>query len=98
MEQKNLIPANINIADRIYRVQMLPDDEQVVRQSVKLINDKIMEFKTTIPGKDMQDYLSMVLVWFVTESANKSVSLANESLLLSQLQQIESVIEEELEK
>ncbi|MEE6187678.1 cell division protein ZapA [Niabella digestorum] len=98
MEQKNLIPANINIADRIYRVQMLPDDEQVVRQSVKLINDKIMEFKTTIPGKDMQDYLSMVLVWFVTESANKSVSLANESLLLSQLQHIESVIEEELEK
>lgn len=98
MEQKNLIPANINIADRIFRVQMLPDDEQVVRQSVKLINDKIMEFKTTIPGKDMQDYLSMVLVWFVTESANKSVSLANESLLLSQLQHIESVIEEELEK
>lgn len=95
MEQ-NLIPANINIADRIYRVQMLPEDEQVVRQSVKIINDKIVEFKTNIPGKDMQDYISMVLVWFVTESSSKKVSIADENHLLTKLQQIETLIEGEL--
>ncbi|WP_346236389.1 cell division protein ZapA [Niabella insulamsoli] len=95
MEQ-NLIPANINIADRIYRVQMSPDEEQTVRQSVKIINDKIVEFKTRIPGKDMQDYISMVLVWFVTESSNKNVSIADESHLLKKLQQIESLIDAEL--
>lgn len=95
MEQ-SLIPANINIADRIYRVQMSPEDEQTVRQSVKIINEKIIEFKTKIPGKDMQDYISMVLVWFVTESTNKNVSLADENHLLNKLQQIESLIDAEL--
>ncbi|MCH5683265.1 cell division protein ZapA [Niabella sp. W65] len=95
--QENLIPANINIADRIYRVQMLPEDEQVVRQSVRIINDKIVEFKTKIPGKDMQDYISMVLVWFVTESKNKNVSIADENHLLSKLDQIESLIDNELQ-
>ncbi|MCH5717042.1 cell division protein ZapA [Niabella hibiscisoli] len=95
--QENLIPANINIADRIYRVQMSPEDEQVVRQSVRIINDKIVEFKTKIPGKDMQDYISMVLVWFVTESKNKNVSIADENHLLGKLEQIESLIDSELQ-
>lgn len=95
MEQ-NLISGNINIADRIYRIQMSADDEQTVRQSVKIINDKIVEFKTKIPGKDMQDYISMVLVWFVTESNQKNVSLADEKHLLGKLQQIESLIDAEL--
>lgn len=94
--QENLIPANINIADRIYRVQMSPEDEQTVRQSVRIINDKILEFKTKIPGKDMQDYISMVLVWFVTESKNKNVSIADENHLLGKLEQIESLIDNEL--
>ncbi len=93
---QDLIPANINIADRIYRVQMLSQDEHTIRQSVKIINDKIIEFKTKMPGKDMQDYISMVLVWFVTESAKKNVSMADESRLLGQLQQIEILIETEL--
>lgn len=95
--KENLIPANINIADRIYRVQMSPEDEQVVRQSVRIINDKIVEFKTKIPGKDMQDYISMVLVWFVTESKNKNVSIADENHLLGKLEQIESLIDNELQ-
>ncbi len=95
--QENLIPANINIADRVYRVQMSPEDEQVVRQSVRIINDKIIEFKTKIPGKDMQDYISMVLVWFVTESKNKNVSIADENHLLGKLEQIESLIDSELQ-
>jgi hypothetical protein len=94
---ENLIPANINIADRIYRVQMSPEDEQVVRQSVRIINDKIVEFKTKIPGKDMQDYISMVLVWFVTESKNKTVSIADENHLLGKLEQIEALIDTELQ-
>ena len=75
---------------------MSPEDEQTVRQSVKIINEKIVEFKTKIPGKDMQDYISMVLVWFVTESSKKNVSLADENHLLGKLQQIEALIDSEL--
>src|SRR5690349_3341190 len=68
-----LIPVSIVIGDRSYRIRILPNDEEVVRRTVKTINDKIIEFKTQFAGKDMQDYISMVLVWFATEQ-NASIS------------------------
>lgn len=62
-----LIPINIVIADRSYRLKIEPADEEMVRKSASLINNKITEFKTQFAGKDMQDYIAMVLIWFVTE-------------------------------
>ena len=62
-----LIPVNIIIADRSYRLRVHPKDEEVLRKTVKTINEKIIEYKTEFAGKDMQDYVSMVLIWFATE-------------------------------
>jgi cell division protein ZapA len=62
-----LIPITIVIADRTYRVKVQPQDEELVRKTVKTINEKIIEFKTQFAGKDMQDYIAMVLVWFATD-------------------------------
>lgn len=62
-----LIPVNIVIADRSYRLKIDPEDEEMVRKTVKLINEKIFEFKSNFAGKDMQDYVAMVLLWFATE-------------------------------
>ena len=64
---QEMIPINIFIGDRSYRVKVHPKDEEVVRRTVKTINDKIVEFKTQFAGKDMQDYIAMVLVWFATQ-------------------------------
>jgi cell division protein ZapA len=64
-----LIPVNIVIADRTYRLKIEPTDEETVRKTVKLINEKIVEFKTSFAGKDMQDYVSMVLIWMATEQS-----------------------------
>ena len=55
---EQLIPATITIADRSYRIKLDPKDEEVVRKTVKTINDKIIEFKTMFAGKDMQDYVA----------------------------------------
>jgi len=63
----DLIPVNIVIADRTYRLKLASEDEELVRKTTKIINDKIVEFKTNFAGKDMQDYVSMVLLWFATE-------------------------------
>ena len=62
-----MIPINIVIGDRSYRIKVHPKDEEIVRKSVKTINDKVIEFKTQFAGKDMQDYVAMVLVWFATQ-------------------------------
>jgi len=67
-----LIPANIVIGDRTYRIKVLPSDEEQVRKTLKVINDKIMEFRTQFGGKDMQDYISMVLIWYATQPQSSS--------------------------
>ncbi|HVY74654.1 MAG TPA: cell division protein ZapA [Puia sp.] len=64
---QELIPININIGDRPFRVKIRPEDEGAVRNTLKIINDKIIEYKTHFAGKDMQDYISMVILWYATQ-------------------------------
>jgi cell division protein ZapA (FtsZ GTPase activity inhibitor) len=64
---QELIPVNIVIGDRTYRIKVSPADEEAVRSTLKTINDKIIEFKTQFAGKDMQDYIAMVLIWYATQ-------------------------------
>ena len=64
---EELIPINVLIGDRTYRIKIAPTDEEVVRKTLKLINDKILEFKTMFAGKDMQDYVAMVVLWYATQ-------------------------------
>ena len=63
----NLIPISAVVGDRSYRIKIQPNDEEVVRKTLKMINDKIVEFRTLFAGKDMQDYIAMVVIWFATE-------------------------------
>jgi cell division protein ZapA len=95
MEQ--LIPLNLLIGDRTYRVRIQPTDEEVVRKTVKTINDKLIEFKTQFAGKDMQDYIAMVLVWFATDQNAAISNQVNLDNVSSRLQTLEKMIESVLE-
>ncbi len=72
---QELIPINIVIGDRTYRIKTSPSDEEAVRKTVKMINDKIIEFKTNFAGKDMQDYIAMVIIWFATQNVAGASSM-----------------------
>lgn len=87
---QELIPINIVVGDRTYRIRVTAGDEASLRKTSKLINDKILEFKTNFAGKDMQDYISMVLLWFVTEQ--QSGSIAEDEIGLS-LKELESLLD-----
>ena len=63
-----LIPLNIVIGDRSYRIRIKSEDEGAVRGTLKTINDKIIEFKSQFAGKDMQDYIAMVILWYATQT------------------------------
>ena len=67
--EESLIPVNIVVGDRTYRVRIEPVHEEIVRKTVKVINDKLLEFKTNFAGKDMQDYIAMVVLWYATTAA-----------------------------
>ena len=78
---EELIPINVLIGDRTYRIRIAPADEEVVRKTLKLINDKILEFKTQFAGKDMQDYIAMVVLWYATQQkmADNETAIPGES-------------------
>lgn len=94
----NLIPLNLLIGDRSYRVRIQPTDEEVVRKTVKTINDKLIEFKTMFAGKDMQDYIAMVLVWFATDQNAVISNQVNLDNVSSRLQTLEKMIDSGLEE
>jgi len=93
---EELIPINILIADRTYRIRTSPKDEEVVRKTLKVINDKIIEFKTQFAGKDMQDYIAMVVIWYATQAASEENTGVVSEELLESLGKIEAQIDKAL--
>jgi hypothetical protein len=85
-----LIPINVLIGDRTYRIKISAADEEYVRGTIRVINEKVIEFKTQFSGQDMQDYIAMVLVWYATQlnsgapSPLADVSLQNELTALEE--------------
>jgi hypothetical protein len=90
-----LIPINIVIGDRSYRIKTLPQDEESIRKTLKIINDKIVEFRTSFSGKDMQDYISMVLIWYATQVQNPGSEIA-EKEVIDVLKKLEGKLDEVL--
>ncbi len=66
---QELMTINVVIGDRTYRIKIEPRDEEVVRRTLRTINDKIIEYKTQFAGRDMQDYVAMVLLWYATQAS-----------------------------
>ncbi len=91
-----LIPINVIIADRNYRLKVDPADEEVVRKTVKLINEKVFKFKNNFAGKDMQDYVSMVLLWFATEQTKPTADIINQQETVAKLAALETLLDKAL--
>ena len=92
-----LIAATVVIGDRNYRIKLHPKDEEMVRSTVKIINDKIIEYKTQFAGKDMQDYIAMVLIWLATERQSGSgFADIREDVLSEKLSSIERLLDGQL--
>ena len=91
-----LIPINIVIADRSYRIKTHATDEEIIRKTVNMINEKIIEFKTQFAGKDMQDYIAMVIIWYATQNAggegNSMLNKEMEDVLIKMEKQVEDTL------
>lgn len=93
---ENMIPVNILIADRNYRVKISPKDEEAVRKTAALINQKMAEFKSIYAGSDMQDYISMVLLWFTTEQQQNGQKLYELESIQAQIDSMSASIDKVL--
>ena len=93
---EDLIPVNILIADRNYRLKVKPADEEKLRKTTKIINAKLIEFKTNFAGKDVQDYIAMVLIWLATEQTVPAIANEDFKDVSQKLKNLQQLITENL--
>ena len=60
---------NVWLGGRSYRIRVKPEEEGIVRASVKLADDKIAEMRQHYAGRDDQDFMAMVLLLYATQAA-----------------------------
>ena len=94
---QELMTINVVIGDRTYRIKIEQRDEEVVRRTLRTINDKFIEYKTQFAGRDIQDYLAMVLLWYATQASSGGdragrLSAAAMEALTRMEQQLDKVI------
>lgn len=91
MEEKapELIPINVIIAGRSYRIRVTREDEGFVRKAVKRANDQIAELRRTYAGKDDQDFLAMCLLMYATDKSRST----NEAMLDEELDELTKKID-----
>lgn len=93
MEKEQLIPINVWLAGRSYRIRIKPEDEEAVRKAVKIADNKIKEMRNDYAGKDDQDYMAMTLLMYAADSA---VDVFNNPTLSKEIQKMANKIERAL--
>jgi hypothetical protein len=58
-----------------------------------VINDKIIEYKTQFAGKDMQDYIGMVVLWYATQLKENGGQSAEISEISEKLNHLEAILD-----
>jgi len=64
MEDK--LSIKVNVADRYYPLKIVREDEEKIRKAAKLINEKVLQYKQRYLDKDVQDFMAMAALQFVT--------------------------------
>lgn len=57
----------VNIVDRYYPLKIERKDEEKIRKAGKIISDKVLQYKQKYADKDVQDFLSMAALQYVTK-------------------------------
>lgn len=65
-----LININLIIADRPYPLKVKPEEEEMVKNAAKQINQKVNDLKDVYAAKDKQDFLAMSALTYAVEAAH----------------------------
>lgn len=85
----NEISINIKIANRNYKIKVAADHEEIVRDSLHKITEKMNTFHKNFPGRDDQDYMAMTLIDYIT---------ADNNVLSKKENKYDETVEKELKK
>ena len=71
----------VNIVDRFYPLKIDRNDEEKIRKAGKIINEKVLQYKQKYSDKDVQDFLAMAALQYVTRLIDLEEVKDNETLL-----------------
>jgi cell division protein ZapA (FtsZ GTPase activity inhibitor) len=71
----------INIIDRYYPLKIDKGDEEKIRKAGKIINEKVLQYKQKYADKDVQDFLAMAALQYVTRLIEMEEKEENPALL-----------------
>ena len=57
----------VNLVDRYYPLKIDRKDEEKIREAGKIINEKVLQYKQKYSDKDVQDFLAMAALQYVTK-------------------------------
>jgi cell division protein ZapA len=83
----------VNVADRYYPLKIERRDEEKIRKAARLINEKVLQYKQRYLDKDVQDFLAMAALQYVTR-----IIEMEDKTDISPLEQKLQVLNEELEE
>jgi cell division protein ZapA len=85
----------INIAERYYPLRVSRNEEEKIRKAAKMINDKLLLYKQTYAGKEVQDFIAMVSLDFASKLIDMEGKL-DETPVIMELTGMNEDIEEYL--
>jgi cell division protein ZapA (FtsZ GTPase activity inhibitor) len=90
MEDK--LSIRVNVADRYYPLKIDRQDEEKIRKAAKLINEKVLQYKQRYTDKDLQDFLAMATLQFVTKMIELE-DKSNVSPIMDNLKELEEELD-----
>ena len=94
---KDRLSIKVTIAGRIYPLTIQRQEEENVRKAVKLVNEKVSEYQRNFNDKDVQDFLVMIALPYVTQSLElQRNNQRDDKSVIDKLEKIDKVISAEL--
>ncbi|EKF55633.1 hypothetical protein I215_06752 [Galbibacter marinus] len=69
----NSLKIKISIADRVYPLTIMPEQEEGLRKAAKTIDQLIKQFEKSYAVRDKQDVLAMCALQFASQVEQKSI-------------------------
>lgn len=91
---ENTIPITVWLAERSYRIRVKPEEEQAIRQAIKVAEQRLARLRNELPGKDEQDFLAMCLMMYATDQVTDPNSLnpTDQETVDAMIQQIDRLL------
>lgn len=87
----------ISIADRVYPLTIVPDQEEGIRKAAKSIEKLIKQFEQSYAVRDKQDVLAMCALQFASQVEQKGILSTNiNDEVVERLLMLDKALQDEL--